>query len=152
MKDTGEDKNHTWYSRTNNRIGWESVAPSSTLRQGLNDNHWTACFRTIETNSAENPVYQQRGRTWCFWFAFNRSSTSVQVCNRFGNNGFTWGAFTVPSLKVSFWTSSWAICRPCMNTTSLEGASLKIFARKTHASVLKNRTWTVAGVVFSLPL
>lgn len=61
MKDTGKDKNHTWYSRTSNHIDWKSVAPNSKLRQDRNKNNWTACFH-METNSIKNPVYLKRGR------------------------------------------------------------------------------------------
>lgn len=72
------------------------MAPSSKLRHDLHKSSYTACFHG-ETNCKESSVLQTRKRSFCCHFLFVVLE-SVYHC--FGNDGFTWGEFTMPSLKV----------------------------------------------------
>lgn len=107
MKNIGRDKNHTWYSRTSNRIDWKSVAPNSKLRQDLNKNNWTACFH-METNSTKIQCIENEEELFCVFFLFlNHSSTRSTFLSLLLEQGVHWrwvhNAFT----EVGFWTSLW---------------------------------------------
>lgn len=93
----------------------------------------------------ESSVSETR-KFFCF---LNHSSTRVKVYNCFWNNGFSWGEFTMPSLR-RFWTSyELSVYHVWTQKTFRELFSNDLHP-KIHATIFKNRTCTTVGV-FTLP-
>lgn len=151
MKNIGRDKNHTWYSRTSNRIDWKSVAPNSKLRQDLNKNNWTACFH-METNSTKiQCIENEEERFLCVFFLFlflNHSSTRANVpIIAFGTRGsLEVNSHAVTDRRVlDFIMTIWI---PCMNTEGLQRALLWESSPKNTRHNFKNRTCITVGVFY----